>query len=141
MFNLPRHTTLIAGLGGLLWTVKALVITARDGSFDPLEGVFFIGGLLLLTIAAVLVASHVAGRRFRGIARVILTVGGAVALIAGTLLIESIGKALIGLAPGDNLGLEEEGGILACGLAWLALAIAARRAGATSPVPAVVPAR
>jgi hypothetical protein len=141
MFNLPRITIAIAGLGGLLWTVKALVITALDGSFDPLESVVFIGGLLLLTTAAVLVAAHLAGRRFRGVARAAATLAGAVGLVAATLLLESVGKAVVGLAPGDNLGLEEEGGILVCGLAWLSLAIAAHRGAAAAPAPAPAPAR
>jgi hypothetical protein len=133
MLNLPRVTIAIAGLGGLLWTVKALVITANDGSFDPLESVFFIGGLLLLTAAAVLVAAHVAGRRFRGPVRVAAAAGGAVALVAATLLLEPLGKAVVGLAPGDNVGLEAEGGILVCGLAWLTLAAVAHHRTTGAP--------
>jgi hypothetical protein len=122
MNTLSRITILAAGLGGLLWTVKALVITANDGSFDPLENVFFIGGLLSLLAASVLLGVDVT-RRLGGIRRVGAAIAAAVAAVAATLVLEGLGKtAVAALASGSNLGLEEEGGILCCGLAWLALA-------------------
>jgi hypothetical protein len=122
MNTLSRITILAAGLGGLLWTVKALVITANDGSFDPLESVFFIGGLLLLLAASVLLGADVT-RRLGGIRRAGAAITAAVIAVAVTLLLEGLGKsAVAGLASGSNVGLEAEGGILCCGLAWLALA-------------------
>jgi hypothetical protein len=137
MSKLARSAQLAAALGGLLWLVKALVITARDGSFDPLESVFFIGGLLALVAATVLWAAY-AARRFRGAARVAVAIAGVPVLIAGTLLVELVGKTLVGgLAPGGNLGLEEEGGILLAGLAWLAVGLVAgsRSPAAARPLP------
>ena len=135
--SLSRPAILAAGLGGALWTVKALVITANDGSFDPLEGVFFIGGLLALLAACVLVALSLA-RRQRGARRVAIAVAGPLVLVAATLVLESAGKELVAaLAPGDNVGLEEEGGILTCGLAWLTLAVVAAR-GKQAPQPNTV---
>jgi hypothetical protein len=122
MNSLSRTTILAAGLGGLLWTIKALVITANDGSFDPLESVFFIGGLLSLLAASVLLGVDVS-RRLRGVRRACVAIAAAVAAVAATLMLEALGKnAVAALASGNNLGLEQEGGILACGLAWLALA-------------------
>jgi hypothetical protein len=122
MNSLSRITILAAGLGGLLWTVKALTITANDGSFDPLENVFFIGGLLSLLAASVLLAVDVS-RGLRGIRRAGAAIAAAVAAVAATLVLEGLGKSAVSaLASGSNLGLEEEGGILCCGLAWLALA-------------------
>jgi hypothetical protein len=122
MNTLSRITILAAGLGGLLWTVKALVITANDGSFDPLEGVFFIGGLLSLLAASVLLGVDVT-RRLAGIRRAGAVIVVAVVAVAASLVLEGLGKsAVAALASGSNVGLEEEGGILCCGLAWLALA-------------------
>jgi hypothetical protein len=122
MNSLSRITILAAGLGGLLWTVKALTITANDGSFDPLESFFFIGGLLSLVAAAVLLGVDVT-RRLRGVRRAGAAILAAIGAIAATLLLEGLGKsAIAGIASGNNVGLEEEGGILCCGLAWLALA-------------------
>jgi hypothetical protein len=123
MNQLSRITIIAAGLGGLLWTVKALVITANDGSFDPLESVFFIGGLLSLLAASVLLGFDVT-RRLSGIRRAGAVLVAAVAAVATTLVIEGLGKTVVtALASGGNLGLEQEGGILCCGLAWLALAV------------------
>jgi hypothetical protein len=122
MKTLSRTTILAAGLGGLLWTVKALVITANDGSFDPLESVFFIGGLLSLVATSVLLGVDLSRGR-RGLRRAGGTIAVAVAAVTATLVLEGLGKsAVAALASGNNLGLEEEGGILCCGLAWLALA-------------------
>jgi hypothetical protein len=138
MNSLSRITILAAGLGGLLWTVKALVITANDGSFDPLEGVFFIGGLLSLVAAAVLLGLDVS-RRLRGLRRAAAAIATAAGAIAASLLVESLGKNVVAaVASGSNVGLEQEGGILCCGLAWLALAGVAlsqrtRIAGPASP--------
>ena len=122
MTSLRTPTLIAAGLGGLLWTVKALMITAGDASFDPLESYFFIGGLLTLLLATVLVAVDFTRQR-RGLTRIAGAVALAIGLVAATLVLELLGKtAVAALAPGDNLGLEEEGGILCCGLAWLAFA-------------------
>ena len=129
MLSLSRPAIAAAGLGGALWTVKALVITANDGSFSPLEDAVFLGGLAALTTAAVLVAWSLT-RRLRPPARVAATIAGTIALVAATIAIETLGKALVGgLATGDNLGLEEEGGILLAGVVWTTLAIVAARAG------------
>jgi hypothetical protein len=123
MNTLSRLTILAAGLGGLLWTVKALVITANDGSFDPLENVFFIGGLLSLVAASVLLGLDVT-RRVGGIRRAGAAIAVAVAAVVASIVIEALGKsAVAAVASGSNVGLEQEGGILCCGLAWLALAV------------------
>jgi hypothetical protein len=144
MLTLSRSATIAAATGGLLWTVKVAVITARDGSFDPLESWVFIPGLLALLAAAVLVAVDMS-RHLRGVARIAAAVVGALALVAATLALEGIGKSLVaGLSNGTNIGLEEEGGILFAGLAWLAVAGARVVAGRsrheasdlTGPAPA-----
>jgi hypothetical protein len=123
MKSLSRLTILAAGLGGLLWTIKALVITANDGSFDPLEGVFFIGGLLALLGAAMLIGVDVT-RRLGGVRRAGAVIAVAAGAVGASLVLEGLGKnAVAALASGDNVGLEQEGGILCCGLAWLALAV------------------
>ena len=135
MTKLTRTALATAAVGGALWTVKALVITARDGSFDPLESVFFIGGLLAMVAAAVLVPAHLARRVGTPMARAGAAVAGFVALIAATFALEAIGKGIAGaLYDGGNLGLREESGILLAGLGWLAVAaLLARRAAARPP--------
>jgi hypothetical protein len=127
MLSLNRPAIIAAGLGGFLWAAKGLVITLNDGSFDPLESFFFLGGLFCLLAACVLVSASLS-RRLRPVARVAATIGGTFALIAATLAIEAVGVRVIGaIASGDNLGLEKEGGILLCGIAWMTLAAVGAR--------------
>ena len=94
MNSLRRPTILAAGLGGLLWTVKALVITANDGYFDPLESFVFIAGLLSLNAAAVLLGIDVT-RRLGGIRRAAAALAAAVAAVAASLLLETFGKGAV----------------------------------------------
>jgi hypothetical protein len=133
MLNLSRTAILAAGLGGAAWTVKALVITARDDSFGLLESILFVGGLVLLLLAAVLVARDVAGRR-----GTLAVTGLAVVLVAITFVAsEQVQPLVRELASGDNLGLEQEGGILFAGVAWLLLAVAAAMSRRDVASPAV----
>ena len=85
MTKLTRIAIATAALGGALWTVKAAIITARDGSFDPLESVFFIGGLLAVVAAAALVPLALSQGR-RPLAR-------GAAVIAGLPLLVAPGQA------------------------------------------------
>ena len=131
MLTLDRPALTAAATGGVLWTVKSAVITARDGGFDPFESVFFLGGLVAIVAACVLVA-RCATRRLQGAGRVAATAGVAVGLVLLTGLCETLGKGLIG-GPydGGNVGIEEESGILLAGLFWLSIAgaaVGARRA-------------
>ena len=135
MTKLSRIALASAALGGALWTVKALIITARDGSFDPLEGVFFLGGLLATVVAAALVPADLSRRLGTPAARAGAAVAGFLALVAATLALEAIGKGIAdALYDGGNLGIREESGILLAGLGWLAVAaLLARRAAARPP--------
>ena len=136
MPKLTRIALAAAGLGGLLWTVKAIVIAARNGSFDPLEGVFFIGGLLAIVAASVLVPLALAGR-LRPAARAGLAVAGTIGFVALTLLLEAIGKSIAGgVYDGGNVGIAEESGILLAGLGWLVIAAVLARRAATPPAAA-----
>jgi len=120
--SLPRPAVLAAATGGALWTVKALVITVRDGSFAPLEGVAYFAGMAAIVTAAVLLAVHLT-RGLGGAVRVAAAAAGTVGLVAATVAVEQLGHAAIaGLHAGGNVGLEEEGGILLAGLVWLAVA-------------------
>lgn len=137
MHKLTRRSLIAAGLGGALWTIKALVITANDGSFGLLESIFFLGGLAALLTAAVLIAIDLA-RGLTGVPRVAATLAMAVVLVAATVALEALGKTVIG-GPydGGNLGLEEESGILLAGLVWLTVAAVAARARTGRPATAL----
>ena len=121
---MTRTTIAVAGLGGAFWTVKVITLTAGT---DSLEAPLFVGGLVLLLVAAVLAA--------RDLRRWWL----APAFVAGTIALEALGVAVIGgLYSGANAAIEDEGGILLAGLAWLALATwAAKRSSEPNWSPAV----
>src|SRR5687768_1807761 len=123
MTKITRIAIAAAAAGGALWTVKAAIITVRDAGFDPLEGVFFIGGLLAVVAAALLVPLALSQGR-RPLARGAAVIAGVPLLVAATLAVEALGKTLAEeLYAGGNLGIAQESGILLCGLAWLAGAI------------------
>ena len=132
MHKLSSLTIAVAALGGALWVVKTAVITATDGSFGTLESVCFVGGLLLIVLACVLAAWDLAGRKTPlGVAA---AAGTAIGLFALTSLVLAAGQSgVAAIAPGDNLGLEEEGGVFLAGALWLALAIAATAPRRLSP--------
>ena len=99
-------------------------ITALDDFFGTPESILFIGGLVLLVATAVLAARDLVDRR--GSAGVLAVAGVAAGLFAATSLVMAIGQSLVaGIAPGTNVGLEEEGGVLLAGAAWLAVALRA----------------
>jgi hypothetical protein len=126
MLTLRRPAILTAGLGGLCWTVKAALLAAADREVPPVEGLLFVGGLALLLVAAGLVARDVV--RARGVAGVLASTGLALALVLATFLVTENAQPLVrGIASGDNLGFEQEGGVFVAGLLWLALAAAAAR--------------
>jgi len=127
MIQLSRPTILAAGLGGALWTAKVAGLVATDGSFGALEGIAFLGGLAALVGACVLLALDL-GRRLRGFARAAATVLATVGLVVASVAIENVGVGLIGGAyTGGNVAIEDEGGILLCGLAWLTVAAVGAR--------------
>lgn len=134
MHKLSRLTIAVAALGGSLWIVKSLVMTVTDDSFGTAESVCFVGGLLALGIACVLAAWDLAGDPTAlGVLR---TAGVAVGLFALTSLVLALGQTgVAAIAPGDNLGLEEEGGVALAGLAWLVVALRAGRTQASAAAP------
>lgn len=121
---MSRITIAAAGLGGLCWTVKVITLVAGT---DALEAPLFIGGLVLLVAAAVLV-----GRDLRWWL--------APLAIAGTIGLEALGITVVGgLYDGGNAAIEEEGGILLAGLAWLLVSFRAAAARAAGGLPAMRP--
>jgi len=116
-------TILAAGLGGALWTVKATGLMATAGDIGIAEPIAYLAGIAALLAACVLLAVDLA-RPLKGVARAAATALGAVALLAATVAIEAAGNGLIGGAyTGGNVAIEDEGGILLVGLAWLAITL------------------
>ena len=122
-WTLVRLGGVAAVAGGLLWILKFAVIALRDDSFEPLESVVFVGGLVGIILGTVALAALVARRESRWLA-LLLVVGAAL----GTLLLQIGVQALVNAAvDADNLGISEEVGVLFVGALWLAVGVALTR--------------
>ncbi len=123
MAPFPLRTKYSAAIGGAAWTLKVAVITAIDGSFDPLESVLFDVGLLAIVVAATSAGWHLT-RTHNPVVRVAGAFGAIVAVSLITTGLESGVRAGVGaLYSGHNQGISDESGILA--IAVLALVMAA----------------
>jgi hypothetical protein len=115
---LVRPGALAALAGGTAWIVKFAIITTRDGHFQPVEAVVYIGGLVAILIGVVGLASAVAARFRAWVRPVSFLVVFVVALAISFFLLETVQ----GLADGTgNEGLDEELGVLAVGVLWVAV--------------------
>ena len=116
--------------GGLLWVIKFTVIALRDDSFEPLESIVFVGGLVGIILGTIALAALVARRESRWL--VLLVV---VAAALGSFLLQIGVQALVNAAvDADNLGISEEVGVLFVGALWLAVGVALTRRSPPRPI-------
>ncbi|HEX2240411.1 MAG TPA: hypothetical protein VHJ82_04650, partial [Actinomycetota bacterium] len=123
MHNLIQIGKLAAVVGGGAWTVKSLAIIAMNRHFQPLEGVLYFLGVGGIVVGAVGLSAFVAVR-WAGAQRWV----GFVVVLVAAVFITSLASSFIQTAvadaySGDNVGIEEEMGILTPGLIWLAVGL------------------
>ena len=111
--------------GGALWVVKFAVITARDGSFEPLESLVFAAGLAGILVGALGLAALVTGRASGWHRLVVFPLAFALPILLSVIVSDALIKPTIGTT---NQGLDEESGILFAGLLWIAIGILLRKA-------------
>jgi len=108
-------------VGGVAWTVKAGLIIAIDGHFQPIEGLFYFLGVGGIFVGAFGLAAYF-GAKASGPARwVIFVVALGVAVVVTALASSFIQETVADSYTGSNVGIEEEIGILTPGLIWLAI--------------------
>ena len=129
-WTLVRLGGAAAVAGGLLWVIKFTVIVLRDDSFEPLESIVFVGGLVGIILGTIALAALVARRESRWL--VLLVV---VAAALGSFLLQIGIQALVNAAvDADNLGISEEVGVLFVGALWLAVGVALTRRSPPRPI-------
>lgn len=123
MDQVVRIGKVLATVGGGAWTVKSGLIILMNAHFQPVEGVLYFVGVAGLFIGSLGFAAFVS-RRWRGSARWIgFVVVLAVALVATSGMSSFVQTAVADMYTGNNVGIEEEIGILIPGLIWLVLGL------------------
>ena len=134
-----RVGKLAAVVGGGAWTIKSLVIIAMNGHFQPLEGVLYFLGVGGILIGAFALAGFVAAR-WTGMCRWVAFVATLVMSVVVTSAASSfLQNAIADAYTGNNVGIEEEIGILTPGVIWLGIGVfllMATRHVPTKPAPA-----
>jgi hypothetical protein len=115
----------VAALGGAAWVVKFLVILADDGGdAGGLTAVLYLLGIALMVVGSAFLAGLVARRRGRLVLVAALVASPLVVFLSYAVL-DGLAKAVVGdSGPG---WLEDEAGILATGVFWMAAGRWARR--------------
>ena len=116
--------------GGLLWVIKFTVIALRDDSFEPLESVVFVCGLVGIILGTVALATLVARRESPWFA-LLVVVGAALASFLLQIGVQALVNAAV---DADNLGISEEVGVLFVGALWLAVGLALTRRSPPRPI-------
>jgi len=123
MERLAAWGKILALVGGAAWTIKSLVIILMNGHFQPIEGVLYFIGVGGIVLGAIGLGAFVA-RRWSGAARWI----GFVAVLAVAIVITAVASSFVQTAvadsySGNNVGIEEEMGILTPGIIWLLIGL------------------
>jgi hypothetical protein len=127
------HTaSAVAALGGAAWVTKVAVLTATDGDDSLVVGLLYICGAIGITVGASWVGVRLAGERSLPLAVLLGALGPLLAFVAYDSVLDPLAKAALGDAgPG---WFEDEAGILATGLVWLAASLPVWLASST-PAP------
>ena len=133
-----RTASATCALGAGAWVTKVAVLAATDGNDSVLVGALYITGFLLLTFGATWIGVRLAGDRplplVIGLAALCLIVP----FMTYDAIIDPLAKAALGDA--GPAWFEDEVGILATGMIWLAaslpawLATTSRAASARSAI-------
>jgi hypothetical protein len=120
-----RVASAACGVAGVLLVSDTVVITVLDRSFDPIDSVLFLGGLVVMLVGLVATAvALTAGRRPRwGRA-----LGALVLLVAVLGVVSDLGDRLArAVYTGSNLGLRTEWSFFLVGVQLLVLAVLVAR--------------
>ena len=110
-------------IGGAAWTAKSLLIIAMNDHFQPIEGVLYFLGVGGIFVGALGLAAFF-GAKASGASRwLFFLIALAAAVVVTALASSFIQETVADSYTGNNVGIEEEIGILTPGLIWLVLGI------------------
>ena len=124
-----------ATVGGAAWTVKSLAIIMLNDHFQPIEGVLYFLGVGGILLGALGLGAFFAARRTGAASWLTFVIVIAVAVIVTALASSYIQETVSDSYTGNNVGIEEEMGILTPGVIWLAAGIFLFRATRTTGAP------
>jgi hypothetical protein len=127
-----RTASAVAALGGAAWVTKVAVLAATDGEDGPVVALLYMCGALGITLGASWVGVWLAGDRPVALAVVLGVLCSLLAFVLYDSVLDPLAKAALGEAgPG---WFEDEAGILATGVLWLAVSLAAFNRRPARPV-------
>jgi hypothetical protein len=118
-----RTASAACALGGAAWVTKVAVLAATDGSDSGLVDALYITGFVLLTFGATWIGVRLAGDRPLPLVIALAVLCLIVPFMTYDAIIDPLAKAALGDA--GPAWFEDEAGILATGLIWLAASLPA----------------
>ena len=112
-----------AVVGGAAWSVKSGAIIAMNDHFQPIEGVLYFLGVGGILVGALGLAAFVAARASGTMRWLLFLVTLVVAVVVTAIASSFIQGVVADSYAGNNVGVEEEIGILTPGVIWLAIGI------------------
>jgi hypothetical protein len=129
-----RTASAVAALGGAAWVTKVAVLAATDGDDSLVVELLYLAGAIGITLGASWLGVRLAGERPLPLVVVLGALGPLLAFVAYDSVIDPLAKAALGDA--GPAWFEDEAGILATGLVWLAISVPAWLGTAPSAAPA-----
>ena len=126
-----------AAAGGAAWVTKVAVLAATDGDDSALVSALWVAGVLLMTFGATWIGVRLAGRRPLPVVVAFAVPCLLLPFVTFDAVIDPLAKSALGDA--GPAWFEDEAGILATGLIWLAASLPAWLA--TTPASATPSAR
>ena len=118
-----RTASAAAALGGAAWVTKVAVLAATDGDDSLVVALLYLLGASGITLGAAWIGVRAAGDAPLAVAIALGALGPLLAFVTYDALIDPLAKALAGDA--GPAWFEDEAGILAAGLVWVAISLPA----------------
>jgi hypothetical protein len=118
-----RTASAAAALGGAAWVTKVAVLAATDGDDSLVVALLYLLGVSGITLGAAWIGVRLAGDAPLAVVIALGALGPLLAFVVYNVLIDPVARSVAGDA--GPAWFEDEAGILATGLLWIALSLPA----------------